>query len=126
MREFIIKYIIPLILGLLGCFIYYKISMYKYNKEKEKNKEILSSNVESFQKYFLEEFALHFVTYEHYVSKINEVEAKWKNKIKDKIEEYDDEINQLRIDRNVTFDSLIYRNSIKKDALQELLEDKSK
>ena len=49
---------------------------------------------------------------------------KWEDKIKAKIEEYDDEINQLRIDRNVTFDSLIYRNSIKKDALQELLEDK--
>ena len=43
-------------------------------------------------------------------------------KVKEKIEEFKEEINQLRIERNVTYDSGIYRNQIKIDILQELLE----
>lgn len=42
--------------------------------------------------------------------------------IEEKIEEFKEEIEQLRIERNVTFDSGIYRNQIKIDILQELLE----
>lgn len=45
-----------------------------------------------------------------------------KSKLKDKIEELKEEIEQLRIERNVTYDSGIYRNQIKIDILQELLE----
>ena len=33
-----------------------------YEKEKEKNKEILSGNIENFQKYFLEEFDKKFIS----------------------------------------------------------------
>ena len=33
-----------------------------YEKEKEKNKKILSDNIESFQKYFLEEFDKRFIS----------------------------------------------------------------
>lgn len=43
-------------------------------------------------------------------------------KVKDKIEELKEEIEQLRIERNVTYDSGIYRNQIKIDILQKLLE----
>lgn len=43
-------------------------------------------------------------------------------KVKEKIEEFKEEINQLRIERNVTYDSGIYRNQIKIGILQELLE----
>ena len=42
--------------------------------------------------------------------------------IKENIEELKEEIEQLRIERNVTYDSSIYRNQIKIDILQELLE----
>lgn len=43
-------------------------------------------------------------------------------KVKDKIEEYKNEIGQLRIERNVTYDSGIYKLELKREALQELLE----
>ena len=43
-------------------------------------------------------------------------------KVKDKIEEYNNEIGQLRIERNVTYDSGIYKLELKREALQELLE----
>ena len=42
--------------------------------------------------------------------------------VEEKIEELKEEIEQLRIERNVTYDSGIYRNQIKIDILQELLE----
>lgn len=43
-------------------------------------------------------------------------------KVKDKIEEYKNEIGQLRIEKNVTYDSGIYKLELKREALQELLE----
>ena len=42
--------------------------------------------------------------------------------VEEKIEELKEEIEQLRIERNVTYDSGIYKNQIKIDILQELLE----
>lgn len=45
-----------------------------------------------------------------------------KSLIKEKIEELKEEIEQLRIEKNVTYDSGIYRNRIKLETLQELLE----
>lgn len=42
--------------------------------------------------------------------------------VEEKIAELKEEIEQLRIERNVTYDSGIYRNQIKIDILQELLE----
>lgn len=42
--------------------------------------------------------------------------------VEETIEELKEEIEQLRIERNVTYDSGIYRNQIKIDILQELLE----
>ena len=42
--------------------------------------------------------------------------------VEEKIEELKEEVEQLRIERNVTYDSGIYRNQIKIDILQELLE----
>ena len=42
--------------------------------------------------------------------------------VEEKIEELKEEIEQLRIERNVTYDSGIYRNQIKIEILQELLE----
>ena len=42
--------------------------------------------------------------------------------VEEKIEELKEEIEQLRIEKNVTYDSGIYRNQIKIDILQELLE----
>ena len=41
--------------------------------------------------------------------------------VEEKIEELKEKIEQLRIERNVTYDSSIYRNQIKIDILQELL-----
>ena len=38
------------------------------------------------------------------------------------LEELKEEIEQLRIEKNVTYDSGIYRNRIKLETLQELLE----
>ena len=107
------------IIGLLNTIDKY---MDLYNKEKEKNKEILSNNVESFQKYFLEEFALHFVPYEHYVSKINEVEAKWKNKIKAKIEEVKQyQLHNMKIPKLSTLDERLGAKIGIKYVLQSLL-----
>lgn len=45
--------------------------------------------------------------------------------VEEKIEELKEEIEQLRIERNVTYDSGIYRNQIKIDILQELLEERN-
>lgn len=42
--------------------------------------------------------------------------------VEEKIEELKEEIEQLRIEKNVTYDSGIYRNRIKLETLQELLE----
>lgn len=42
--------------------------------------------------------------------------------VEEKIEELKEEIEQLRIESNITYDSGIYRNQIKIDILQELLE----
>ena len=42
--------------------------------------------------------------------------------VKEKIEELKEEIEQLRIERNVTYDSGIYRKQIKIDILKELLD----
>ena len=57
---------------------------------------------------------------------IQSLERKLENSIsvslvEEKIEEFKEEIEQLRIERNVTYDSGIYRNQIKIDILQELL-----
>lgn len=38
MDRFIIKYMVPLVLGIILCFLYYKIHMYKYKKEREKQR----------------------------------------------------------------------------------------
>lgn len=40
-----------------------------YEKEKEKNKELLGSNIENFQKYFLEEFNKKFIS----IDKLKEI-----------------------------------------------------
>lgn len=42
--------------------------------------------------------------------------------VEEKMEELKEEIEQLRIESNITYDSGIYRNQIKIDILQELLE----
>lgn len=49
-------------------------------------------------------------------------EESYIKKVKDKIEEYKNEIGQLRIEKNVTYDSGIYKLELKREALQELLE----
>ena len=46
-----------------------------------------------------------------------------KQKIKDKIEELKNEKEQLRIDKNVTWDSQIYKIDLKIQVLQELLQE---
>lgn len=60
------------------------------------------------------------------IREIQSLERKLENSIpvslvEEKIEELKEEIEQLRIERNVTYDSGIYRNQIKIDILQELL-----
>ena len=68
-----------------------------YEKEKEKNKEILSGNIENFQKYFLEEFDKRFIS---------------KNKILEilGIEETDDEkilsLLQTLVDENARLEDI--------------------
>ena len=62
------------------------------------------------------------------IREIQSLERKLDNSIpvslvEEKIEELKEEIEQLRIERNVTYDSGIYRNQIKIDILQELLEE---
>lgn len=49
-----------------------------------------------------------------------------KQKIKDKIEELKNEKEQLRIDKNVTWDSQIYKLDLKIQVLQELLQEEDK
>ena len=49
-----------------------------------------------------------------------------KQKIKDKIEELKNEKEQLRIDKNVTWDSQIYKIDLKIQVLQELLQEEDK
>ena len=49
-----------------------------------------------------------------------------KQKIKDKIEELKNEKEQLRIDKNVTWDSQIYKLDLKIQVLQELLQEEEK
>ena len=46
-----------------------------------------------------------------------------KKKIEDKIKELKEEKEQLRLDRNVIWDSGIYKIDLKTEALQELLEE---
>lgn len=49
-----------------------------------------------------------------------------KQKIKEKIEELKNEKEQLRIDKNVTWDSQIYKLDLKIQVLQELLQEEDK
>ena len=49
-----------------------------------------------------------------------------KQKIKEKIEELKNEKEQLRIDKNVTWDSQIYKLDFKIQVLQELLQEEDK
>ena len=58
-----------------------------------------------------------YCKYKHY----KQFESISVQKVKDKIEEYENEIGQLRIERNVTYDSGIYKLELKREALQELL-----
>lgn len=57
-----------------------------------------------------------------YLKGIHDEREKWERKVKDKIEELENEIGQLRIERGVTYDSGIYKLELKREALQELLE----
>lgn len=74
-------------------------------------KKVLKENEELNYKLHSKKIALEI--YNRYISK---------SKVEEKIEELKEEIEQLRIERNVTYDSGIYRNQIKIDILQELLE----
>ena len=58
-----------------------------------------------------------YCEYKHY----KQFDSIPKSKVKEKIEEYKNEIGQLRIERNVTYDSGIYKLELKREALQELL-----
>ena len=75
-------------------------------------KRILKEN-ESLQKTYDD----CYCKYKHY----KQFESISVQKVKDKIEEYENEIGQLRIERNVTYDSGIYKLELKREALQELL-----
>lgn len=88
---------------------------YKYNKAlsdlvqaEHKNKEL-----EEFKKQVTEIENTNFIKYKNYIPV---------SLVEETIEELKEEIEQLRIEKNVTYDSGIYRNRIKLETLQELLE----
>ena len=58
-----------------------------------------------------------YIIYKNYIPK---------QKIKEKIEELKNEKEQLRIDKNVTWDSQIYKIDLKIQVLQELLQEEDK
>lgn len=58
-----------------------------------------------------------YIIYKNYIPK---------QKIKEKIEELKNEKEQLRIDKNVTWDSQIYKLDLKIQVLQELLQEEDK
>ena len=58
-----------------------------------------------------------------YMKGYADAEEKYRQKIKEKIEELKNEQEQLRIDKNVTWDSQIYKLDLKIQILQELLQE---
>lgn len=74
----------------------------RYKELKEENQQLEAIKDEAIRRYNFESIPVSLV--------------------EEKIAELKEEIEQLRIERNVTYDSGIYRNQIKIDILQELLE----
>ena len=64
----------------------YETLLTAYEKEKEKNKEILSGNIESFQKYFLEEFNKKFISIDKLKEIVDECIPKKENIITKELE----------------------------------------
>lgn len=78
-----------------------------------------SKEIEDNKKYI----DLHYVPYEQYVSKLNELNKKWKDKIKAKIEEVEQwELYNMKIPRLSTLDERLGAKIGIKYVLQSLLE----
>ena len=80
------------------------------NEELKNNKSIVEKILDKGKGFTLQQTQY---IWEHYIPT---------QKVEDKIEEYREEIEQLRIERDVTYDSGIYKLEVKREALKELLE----